>query len=442
MEVRGAAGEEARRARRALRGAASAIGTALRFIEGENVRLRAMALTYISLFAMVPALVVAFSVVQAFTGMERISARVNDFLFENLAVGARATLEPYLARFVQNAHVTSIGLVGAALLVWSAVTLVWNVDGAVNHIWGIRRRRSLKEQAVISWLVLTFGPLLLAASVMAGHKAQQLLARGGAAFLASAASVALTCTFFAMVYLVLPNTRVRLRAAALGGLVAGAVWEVAKWGYTIAVARIFRYQAIYGSLAAIPIFLLWLYVSWAILLFGARLSYLVQYASVLIQGTPHPGSKTGREILAGRVMLAIARAFDGGAPAPDGGELATGLALDAEDVGEAVAALRQRGLVVGVAEGGLVPSRPLERITLEDVRSAVSGEEGADARVGGLVGEIVSGAEDAAAERLAAVTFRDLCERDRSGRAHAPPAPLPAAPPDGPGDGARKASGR
>jgi membrane protein len=429
--------EEARRIERALLAFASAVKTALRVLEGENVRLRAMALTYISLFALVPALVVAFSVVQAFTGMDRISARVNEFLFENLAVGARATLEPYLSRFVQNAHVTSAGLVGGAILVWSAVSLFTNVDGAVNQIWAIRRRRSLKEQAVIYWVGLTLGPLLLAASVMAGHAAREFLAGTGVAFLAKAASAVLTCASFAVLYLIIPNTKVSVRAAALGGLVAGVAWEVAKWGYTFAVAKIFRYQAIYGSVAAVPIFLLWLYLSWAILLFGARLSYVVQYASVLIQGTPHPGSKIGREILAGRVMLAIARAFDRGTgEPPDGGELATQLALDAEDAGEAIAALRQGGLVVAVADGGLVPARPLERITLADVRRAAGGEEERAARAGGLVGEIVCGAEDGAEARLAAVTFRELCDRERAGR---PSAPSPASS-EGAGEGVRKAS--
>jgi membrane protein len=412
-----------RRVERDLRTAVSAVSTAIRFLEGENVRLRAMALTYISLFALVPALVVAFSVVQAFTGMERISARVNEFLFENLAVGARATIEPYLTRFVQNAHLTSAGLVGGALLAWSAVSLFSNVDGAVNQIWAIRRRRSVKEQAVIYWVGLTLGPLLLAASVMAGHAARDFLAGTGVAVLARVASAVLTCFAFGVLYLIIPNTKVSVRAAALGGLVAGVGWEVAKWAYTYAVARIFRYQVVYGSVAAVPIFLLWLYLSWAILLFGARISYLVQYASVLIQGAPHPGSKTGREILAGRVMLAIARAFDAGTgDAPDGGELATQLALDAEDAGEAVAVLRQGGLVVAVADGGLVPARPLERITLEDVRRAIEGAEAAERRGGGLVGDLVAGAEDEAAARLAAVTFRDLCDRERAGRAPAPPA--------------------
>src|SRR5690349_14671117 len=140
---------------RMIRTAPEAVQIALRMLGGERVQLRAMALTYISLFALVPGLVVAFSVVQAFTGMERISARLHEFLIENLAVGARATIEPYLDRFIQNAHATSAGLVGGVLLVWSSVSLFRNVDGAFNDIWGVRRRRSVAQQATIYWVVIT-----------------------------------------------------------------------------------------------------------------------------------------------------------------------------------------------------------------------------------------------------------------------------------------------
>ncbi len=90
--------------------------TVLRAFQGESLRLRAMSLVYISLFALVPALVVTFAVVQAFTGMEKIGARLHDFLIDNLAVGARASIAPVLDRFTRNAHAGSAGLVGGALL--------------------------------------------------------------------------------------------------------------------------------------------------------------------------------------------------------------------------------------------------------------------------------------------------------------------------------------
>ncbi|WP_242394654.1 YhjD/YihY/BrkB family envelope integrity protein [Anaeromyxobacter oryzisoli] len=405
------------RIRRWARNASGAIETALHVIEVESVRLRAMALTYISLFALVPALVVAFSVMQAFTGTERIADRVHEFLFENLAVGAQSTIGPYLDRFIRNAHATSAGLVGGALLVWSAVTLFSNVERAVNDVWGIKRRRSLAQQGVIYWFGLTLGPLLLAGSVTLGHATRTFFASTGIQALAVIASTVLTSAFFALLFQVVPNARVRPTAALAGGLAAGVAWELAKWGYTFAVAKIFRYHAIYGSVAAVPIFLFWLFVSWTILLFGARLAYVVQYASTLI-GAGNGGSRVSRELLAGQALLIVARAYDEGRPAPDSGQLATRLAVAADQAGDAISALRQHGLILAVADGGLVPSRPLERLTLWDVRQAAAGPrritKGAGGSSAGVLASVLDGIEQRAAGDLETVTFRALCDQERA----------------------------
>ncbi|MGE5414693.1 MAG: YhjD/YihY/BrkB family envelope integrity protein [Syntrophomonadaceae bacterium] len=394
------------------------VGTALRVLDSESVRLRAMALTYISLFALVPGLVVAFSVVQAFTGgMHRISSVIHEFLFENLAVGARETVEPYLQRFITNAHITSAGLVGGALLVWSAVTLFSNVERAINDIWGVRRRRALAQQWIIYWVGLTLGPLLLAGSVTLAATARTFLAGTGLRFLAAIAGGLLTCTFFALLYLLVPYTKVRIRAAALAGLAAGTVWELAKWAYALGIGGAVRYHAVYGSVAAVPIFIFWLFVSWSIVLFGARLAFVIQYASALIRGAPQPTSQTGREILAGQALLQIARAYDKGEPAPDPGDVGSRLGATAEEAGEVVAALRNGNLVVGLADGGLVPSRPLDRITLLDVRRAIVGSSTAVPPARGHIGQIIKEIETQAEARLAAVTVRELLERAPAGGA-------------------------
>src|SRR5574341_1951314 len=384
------------------------VSSALRVLEGESVRLRAMALTYTTLFALVPALVVAFSVVQAFAGEGGgISERIHEFLIENLAVGARETLEPYLDRFVRNAHLASAGVVGGALLVWSGISLMSDVERAVNDIWSIRRRRPFRQVVTIYWVGLTLGPLLLAASVMAGHTARTWLAGSGVRFLGVAAGVLLTCAFFFVIYYIVPATKVQLRAAAIGGLVAGVAWELAKWGYAIFVAKSVRYHAIYGSVAAVPIFLLWLYVSWTLMLFGAKTAFIVQHASALLRKRPLASTQGSREVLAGEAMLRIARAFDRGEPAPAEDEIASDAQALAEDVGEALAALRQGGLVVPTAEGGLVPSRSLERITLLDVRTAFTGP-GLEAPEGARVGGILKEVEGEAGRRLSLINCREL----------------------------------
>lgn len=397
--------------------ARAAVEAAPRALRGESVRLRAMALTYLSLFALVPALVVAFSVVQAFTGVERIADQVHEFLLDNLAVGARASLEPYLERFVSNAHTASAGLVGGALLIWSMVSLFSNVDGAINDIWGVKRRRKLRDQAVTYWVGLTVGPLLLASSIYLGHITRRWLAGTGLGVLAVAGGVLLTCVFFATLYLLVPNTKVTLGAALGAGLVAGLTWELAKWGYAIAVTRVFRYHLIYGSVAVIPTFLLWLYVSWSIVLFGARVAFVVQNAPALWRGGPLTDHPTTREALAARIMLEVALAFDGDGgegASPASSDLARLLTVQPEEVADVVEAMRAAGLLQALAGGGLAPARPIERITLFDVRQAVRGRAPARPEAEPVsVDRALSEVETDAGERLAGASFRALCDEER-----------------------------
>ena len=371
-----------------------------------------MALTYLSIFALVPALGVVFSVVQALTGMERIAAQLNAFILDNLAVGARNTLEPYLARFTSNAHAASAGLVGGALLAWSAVSLFSNVERAINDLWGIRRRRMLRRQVVTYWVGLTLGPLLLAGSVALGVGARAWLAGTGLGSIAVVGSVLLTCAFFAVIYWLVPFTRVRPGAAIGAGLVAGLAWEVAKWGYAEAVTRFFHYSAIYGSVAVLPTFLLWLFVSWSILLAGARIAYVLQFAPVLWRGGALADHPVTRETLAGEVlvMTALAHRRPGGV-APDEGMLAGSLRVRHDDVAEVVEALRLAGLVKSLERGGLVPGRPEDRITMLDIRRAVLGAvpERAGAALDAVERTLASVELDAVA-RLQRTTLHELCD--------------------------------
>ncbi len=382
--------------------------TVLRAFQGENLRLRAMSLVYISLFALVPALVVTFSVVEAFTGMEKIGARLHEFLIENLAVGAQASIGPYLERFTRNAHARSAGLVGGALLIYSMVSLFGQVERALNDIWAVRRRRPRVPKALTYWAGLTLGPLLLAASVTLARTPQ---VRGR--FLALAASLVMTWAFFTVLYAIVPATRVRLPAAILGGAVAAVAFEIAKGIYTSVVRSFFHYHAVYGSLAAIPIFLLWLYVSWLLLLFGARVAFVAQHARALLFRARAEATPLSQELLASRVMLEVSLAYHRAAPPPEPAEMAERLETLAEPVREALSLLRVAGLVVEVAGGGMVPARPLSSLTLADVRRVVAGPtpEAPRGPEGALLAGILAGAEGAAAESLAKTSLEDLCRR-------------------------------
>ena len=142
--------------------------------------------------------------------------------------------------------------------------------------------------------------------------------------------------------------------------------------------------------------------------------------------------KIGREIIGGRALLVVARAFDAGSlAAPDPGEIASQLGTVADDVSDVLGALKTAGLVVALGDGGLVPGRPLEKITLLDVRRALGGKE-PPARAGaGLVPSILKEVEDDAAQRLAEITLRELCDRERGPTAREQPGAAPAANPAG-----------
>ena len=408
-------------AREASRLAWATARTLVGALRGESLRLRAMALTYLSLFAVVPALVVAFSVVEAFAGSEKLARGVHAYLLDNLAVGARASIGPYLDRFVRNAHATSAGLVGGALLVYSAVSLFSYVERAVNDIWAVRRLRPFAQRALIYWAGLTLSPFLLAGSIALGHVVGTFLAGSPAGQIAArSGAVLLSCALFSALYLFVPSTRVRVHAAVAGGVVAGVAWELAKMLYAFAVARFFRYHAVYGSVAAVPIFLLWIFVSWTVVLFGARVSFVVQHARVFLRGHAAQSTPLGRELLAARAMLEVALAYRDRAPAPDPGDVALRLETFGEQVREVLGALRAKRLVIEVAGGGLVPARPLEHITVADVRRAISGEPPtpSDAPSDVLVSEILADAEGAAAESLAQWSYADLSRRVAERRSH------------------------
>jgi membrane protein len=233
------------------------------------------------------------------------------------------------------------------------------------------------------------------------------------------AGVALTFVFFVAAYLILPATRVRFWPALGGGVVAGTAFELAKGLYTWAATHLFRFQAVYGSIAAIFVFLLWIYLSWTIFLFGARLAFVLQHHRSLVE-QEEQGNATGRELLAVRALLEVALSWWDGTQAPDAGEVADRIDGAAEQVRDVLSSLEEAGFLSESDDGRLVPARPLDRTTLADVRRVIAGpppradEGGSSAMLAALLDE----GEGAAVERLSRTTLEDLCRALRN-----PPAP-------------------
>ncbi len=396
------------------------LGASLAAFRGGNLKLRAMALTYISTFSLLPALMVTVSMVRLFPDLDRVRARIHEFVLSNLAVGARDRVSAYLDQHVFSASMAGPGLFGFALLFVSAVTLLGQVEHAVNAIWSVRHRRPLLQRLLMYWAALSLGPIVIATSVAIAIDAHESL--GMPALASRAVITGLTVLFFFVAYLVLPATRVRFWPALVGGVVAGVAFETAKAGYAWAAAHLFQFQAFYGSLAAAFVFLLWLYFSWTIFLFGARLAFVLQHHRSLIG--PLEVDAMGSELLAVRALLEVALAWWDGKRGPEAGEVADALDAPAEPVREVLSALEEAGILAESDDGRLTPARPLSKVSLADVRRVVAGAPprgNLQGRAGRLAALLDAG-EGAAAHRLAATSIEDLCRMERPEALVAPPA--------------------
>jgi membrane protein len=382
-----------------------AILTVASSLRTDPITLRAAALTYLTVLSVVPLLTVVVSVSQVILGRHEIETRLRDFLVQNLTGGAQASVAPYLTQYIQRA--SQIGGVGFAFLLVSSISLMANIESAFNHTFSVQRPRSLIFRFGIYWCLLTVTPVLIALSLAATALIQnQTLVRLPEPRLLFLAPLLLTYLAFFLLYVLVPNARVRRRPALIGAFIAGSAWEVAKVLYASASASSVRQSAIYGSLSAIPIFLVWTYLSWIIVLFGARVTYAAQ--------TSHPTGRVHRiatlldqEILAARVIKAVAAAFARGAVPPVVDALALALQVTTADVESALGRMSGAGLVRATAEGGWVPARALATITLAEVRAAARSDGVARAIHEPDLQQRWSRADAAAASELS-LTLEDL----------------------------------
>lgn len=256
----------------------------------------AATLSYTTLLALVPLLTIGFSMFAAFPVFSGLTDQVLDLLFENLVPASTEVVQQHLENFVDRA--AGLTVVGLVALMVSALLMMAAIDRAMNDIWRVQQRRRPLHGFMVYWTVLTLAPILIGASlgissyVLSVTRFGELEALGGlqGTLLAAMPFVAETVAF-TFLYAAVPNSRVPIRHALLGGVLAAALFELAKGGFGWYVANIPTYEAIYGALAALPIFLIWLYLSWIVVLVGAEFTQALGSYSL----ARHRAAGTGRD---------------------------------------------------------------------------------------------------------------------------------------------------
>jgi membrane protein len=247
-----------------------------RFREDDCPR-SAAALTFLSLFAVVPLMTVIYAMLSAIPVFAQIGTQVEDFIFQHFVPASGQEIQSYLQQFsAQARNLTGIGIV---FLVVTALTLMTEIEKTLNAIWRVRRARSGLASFLLYWAVLSLGPLLIGVAFIISTYLLSLRALadgvdliGMHTALLSAIPFLLTAAALTLAFAAVPNCRVRLRDALIAGLLAALVFELCKLLFARVVANA-SYQFIYGAFATIPLFLLWIYLCWVIVLAGAELSH-------------------------------------------------------------------------------------------------------------------------------------------------------------------------
>ncbi|MGB5427767.1 MAG: YihY/virulence factor BrkB family protein [Gammaproteobacteria bacterium] len=350
---------------------------------GGQLNLRAMSLVYTTLLSIVPLLAVSFSVLKGFGVHNRIEPLLYNFLTPLGPNGVEIT--DRIISFVENVKVGVLGSIGIVLLIYTVIALLQKIESAFNFVWQIDHLRSLSQRVSNYLSVTLIGPVLIfsavgfTATVLDTETAQQLVSIepfGSLMYYGSKlVPYILVCLAFTLIYIFIPNTHVQFTAALVGGVIAGVLWKITGWGFAAFIASSSRYAAIYSGFAIVILLLIWLYLSWLILLVGSQIAYFVQHPKYMtLHREPMVLSNRMREQLALQLMFLIGYNYFHGKAAWTIDRFVDYLDLPGEPLQRTLRTLVDAGYLIEVDNDGVpvyLPLLDIENIRIIDVLTDV-----------------------------------------------------------------------
>ncbi|MEE4112392.1 MAG: YihY/virulence factor BrkB family protein, partial [Desulfobacteraceae bacterium] len=348
--------------------------------------LRASALTFFTLLSLVPVAAMAFGIAKGF-GFER---RLQQELLEKFSAQQEVVAQviEFAQNLLNNTKGGMIAGIGVVVLFWAVIKVLGNIESAFNHIWGVRSRSFIRKLSDYLTIMLVCPVLVIMSGSVTVFITSQVSAISGRFELLQMAGPAiyvglkilpytLIWILFTLTYMIMPNTRVRFDGALLAGVIAGSAYQVLQAAYIHFQIMVAKYNAIYGSFAALPLFLLWLQASWFIVLIGAEISHAYQHADHVDE------TAGGQEMSISRARLTalticrhVVKLFQQGRPAQTAAQIADQLALPPSLV-DNLADLLVRGNILvrinGDSDDGdaLQPARDIGSLTVNSVVTAL-----------------------------------------------------------------------
>lgn len=378
--------------------------------------LRGAALSFSTLLSFVPLFALAFSVLKGFGVQNRLAP----LILQQVAAGSEVVVARVLD-YINNTNMSSLGAIGLAALLLTVINMLGSVEDAFNAIWGVTETRSFYRKFSDYLSVLVMSPLLLFAATSITGTLQSRSVVGWLLERTYLGDLFLQLLRFApylsvwgalfLLYIFMPNTKVRYGSALFGAVFAGTLWQLAQWGYIHFQVGVGNYNAVYGTLAALPILMVWINLSWLIVLLGMEIVVLHQNLPAFRREMRGNGiSQALRETVALAALRHVAQAFHRGAPPWSEESLSERLGIPLRVMRQILAQLREGGFVVPTASGDTYqPSRELDQISVDQVLLCLR-SHGAGCRIAGEeeTEELLQGVDRAVTQAVAGVTLKDL----------------------------------
>ena len=388
-----------------------------------QITLRAMSLVYTTLLSVVPLIAFSFSVLQGFGIHNQLEPFLYDFLEPLGEQGARITTQ--VIELVDNVKGGVLGGISLAFFIYTAVSMVQKMEESFNYVWYVAKRRSFARRLTEYMIVLLIGPVIIVvalgmiASLRSNTLVQFFLTNEAIGPILVATNkltpYLLVTGVFTFLYMYMPNTRVRFKAALIGGLAGGFIWASLSVIFATFVLYSSRTQLIYSGFAVAILTLIWLYLNWLVLLFGAQLAYYIQNPAFLRIGRREPRlSNAMSERLALNIMLYVGRAFLDPDKSVTAAQISEKMRMPSITLSPVLTALEENGLLAATDKEDLLPGKDMARIRLKDILAVVRdhGETGSyrDPKWSSEINAFGKDLDDAVLNTVGDRTLSDLLE--------------------------------
>lgn len=390
--------------------------------------LRASALTYYTILSLVPLLALTFALLKAF-GVQN---QLQPLILDKLNVGDGQIAEAIVG-YINNTQVAQMGAVGLIFLLVAVISLLTNIEAAFNDVWGVNKLRPMLRRFSDYLSVILVGPVLLISTIsmtssLISHSFTQRLLEmqmigSLIVFVLKITPFIFMWLAFTLLYVFMSNIKVQWRAALIGGVVGGTLWQIAQLGYVHFQVGVARYNAIYGTMAALPVFMVWVYLSWVIVLFGLGVCYAKQNLRTGARDLRREEvNRRSLEQVALALLVTLADRFHRGDPAINHDQLARLLYVPLRLCRAILTQLEQLGLVTEISGHAGWPSyqlgRDADNLSVSEIYRMLSnvGEDVMYLRPHPqttVALETCSSLADLVDDEFGAVTLKDLVLRSR-----------------------------